>query len=136
MAKVRKTNRTRPAPKTAFKKGHAKVGGRKKGTPNKFSGELKQIVLNALENARAHGQGRQGAQEYLTHQAKANPKTFLTLIAKLLPTALTGKDDGPIEVKVQQAQAKLSALNDTEFKALAKLLEKAGLLALITGDGQ
>lgn len=119
-----------------FKPGHPKMGGRQKGTPNKFSGELKQIVLNALENARAHGQGRQGAQEYLTHQAKQNPKTFLTLIAKLLPSQITGKDGGAIELKVQQAQAKLSALSELEFKALAKLLDKAGLLALITGDGQ
>jgi len=136
LAKIRKTNRTRPAPKTAFKPGHPKFGGRKKGTPNKFSGELKTFVLDAMANARATGQRAAGAREYLEHQAKVNPKTFLSLIAKLLPNQLTGKDGGAIELKVQQAQAKLSALSEPEFKSLAKLLEKAGLLALITGDGQ
>lgn len=134
MAHRRKTNRTRPAVKSTFKPGHPKYGGRKKGTPNKFSGELKTFVLDALANAKARGQRATGAQAYLQHQAMVNPKTFLTLIAKLLPTALTGKDGGAIELKVQQAQTKLSTLTPAKFNQLAKLLEEAGLLSLITGD--
>ena len=47
------------------------------------------MVLAALDEA--------GGIKYLVEQARANPAVFLTLIGKILPLQVTGKDDGPIE---------------------------------------
>ena len=67
-----------------------KTGGRKKGTPNKLSGEVKEMILGALEDV--------GGQAYLARQADENPTAFLTLVGKVLPLQLTGKGDGPIQL--------------------------------------
>ena len=61
-----------------------KTGGRQKGTINKFSGTLKDMILQALSNA--------GGAEYLEKQAKENPNAFLGLVGRVLP--LQVKDGG------------------------------------------
>ena len=65
--------------------------GRPKGVPNKVNGDLKQMILGALDAA--------GGIDYLTKQATENPKAFLTLIGRVLPLQVTGEDGGPIEVR-------------------------------------
>ena len=70
-------------------------GGRQKGTPNKVTGELRQMILNALDKA--------GGVEYLTVQAKENPASFMTLLGKVLPMQVTGEGGGPVKI----AQIKL-----------------------------
>lgn len=65
-------------------------GGRAKGTPNKVTKELKEMVLQALDQA--------GGVTYLTQQARDNPGPFLTLLGKVLPLQVTGKDGGPVQV--------------------------------------
>jgi len=62
--------------------------GRQKGVPNKVTGELKQMILDALDGA--------GGVGYLQERA-SDPKTasaFLTLVGKVLPLQVTG-GDGP-----------------------------------------
>jgi hypothetical protein len=59
--------------------------GRKKGVPNKFTGELKEMVRQALDEA--------GGVEYLKTQATKSPTAFLTLVGKLLPAELNAKVD-------------------------------------------
>lgn len=44
----------RKPPKNGFKKGHAKIGGRQKGTPNRFTGQLKDLGLDNLEHKGEH----------------------------------------------------------------------------------
>jgi hypothetical protein len=51
--------------------------GRKKGTPNKVTGELKEMILQALAN--------QGGVAYLEAQATQSPTAFLALVGKVLP---------------------------------------------------
>jgi hypothetical protein len=62
-----------------------KTGGRRKGTPNRFSVALKDIILQALSDA--------GGAAYLTRQAEQSPTAFLALIGRVLP--LQVKDGGP-----------------------------------------
>lgn len=57
-------------------------GGRKAGTPNKVTKELKDMILGALDEA--------GGQKYLQGQADANPTAFLTLLGKVLPSEIKG----------------------------------------------
>lgn len=76
-------------------KGQEKLGGRRKGTPNKNTAEIRAMVVAALDKA--------GGEQYLVDQAKAHPKAFLTLVAKLLPTQVTGEDGGALEIALTEA---------------------------------
>lgn len=73
--------------------------GRKRGVPNKFTGELRDMILNALAGA--------GGVEYLKARAQDTPGPFLALVGKVLPLQVTGQDgkDLPIAVSfvIQQA---------------------------------
>lgn len=63
-------------PKGGAKPGERR-GGRQKGTPNKVTGEVKDMILGALTQA--------GGQQYLYEQSQDNPTAFLTLVGKVLP---------------------------------------------------
>jgi hypothetical protein len=67
-------------------------GGRKKGTPNKLNGQLKEMILEALDNA--------GGVNYLVAQSKDNPTAFLSLVGKVLPMTVAGTDGGPVAITV------------------------------------
>lgn len=54
-----------------------KFGGRKKGTPNRTTHDMKSAILEAFDRA--------GGADYLTMLAKDEPRTFTTLLAKVLP---------------------------------------------------
>jgi hypothetical protein len=62
--------------------------GRPAGTQNKFSGELKEMILTALSNA--------GGVAYLTKQATESPGHLLTLVGKVLPLQVTGENGKPL----------------------------------------
>jgi hypothetical protein len=67
--------------------------GRKKGTPNKITGELKGMILQALSDA--------GGIDYLAKQAEQSPSAFLSLIGKVLPMTIEGNPDKPLETVVK-----------------------------------
>lgn len=67
-----------------------KTGGRKKGTPNKMTATLKDMVLSALDQS--------GGVSYLVEQASTSPAAFMTLLGKVLPTQLTGDAAAPLTV--------------------------------------
>ena len=77
-----------------------KTGGRKKGTPNKLTGAVKDMVLQALGNA--------GGVDYLEKQAKENPTAFLTLIGKVIPLQVAGDQDNPVALEIRWAGPKKS----------------------------
>jgi hypothetical protein len=72
--------------------GLPKTGGRKRGTPNKTTAMLKDMIKTALSNL--------GGVEYLKEQAQKNPAAFLTLLGKVLPLQVTGDDAAPLVLKV------------------------------------
>lgn len=67
--------------------------GRPKGIPNKMTMAVKDMILEAMDAA--HEDGGVG---YLKKQALDNPVAFLQLVAKVIPTQITGNDGGPIEL--------------------------------------
>lgn len=71
--------------------------GRRKGSPNKITGELKDMILQALTDC--------GGVSYLSRQAEKNPNAFLTLIGKVLPMQVTGGDGGPVLTRVIHEEA-------------------------------
>jgi hypothetical protein len=64
-------------------------GGRQKGTPNKVTGALKDMILDAL--------GKAGGVGYLQQQAQDNPAAFMTLVGKVLPLQVSGEGGGPMQ---------------------------------------
>lgn len=62
--------------------------GRKKGVPNKVTGQLKEMILQALDQA--------GGVDYLLSQAHSNPNAFLTLVGKVLPMTLANDSNAPL----------------------------------------
>ena len=69
-----------------------KTGGRQKGSPNKLTKQLKDMILEALDES--------GGVEYLKQTAIDHPTAFLTLVGKVLPLQVTGSDGGPLIVQV------------------------------------
>lgn len=62
---------------TAVKPAGNRGKGRKKGTPNKVTKALKDMILGALE--------AKGGQKWLEAQMDENPAAMLTLLGKVLP---------------------------------------------------
>ena len=63
--------------------------GRVKGVPNKVTGELKDMILQALDGA--------GGITYLQARALDNPSAFLTLVGKVLPLQVNANVEGEIK---------------------------------------
>ena len=70
-----------------------KTGGRQKGTPNKLTGDVKGMILEAFDKA--------GGVDYLVTQSTANPVAFMGLVGKVLPLQVTGDPDAPLQLIVQ-----------------------------------
>src|SRR3954452_11600073 len=69
-------------------KGTQPPGGSRKGIPNKLTSDVRDMIRTALERA--------GGADYLLAQSEANPKAFLSLVGRLVPQQVTGKDDAPL----------------------------------------
>lgn len=66
--------------------------GRPKGSPNKVTAAVKDMVAQALDQA--------GGVKYLVAQSRDNPTAFLTLVGKILPLQVAGENGEAIGVVV------------------------------------
>jgi len=78
-------------------KGKPKTGGRQKGSLNKTTALVKDMVIQALDEA--------GGVDYLARVAKENPAAFCTLIGKVLPMNHTS-EDGSMSPRIIKVVAK------------------------------
>lgn len=62
--------------------------GRKAGTPNKVTTALKEAILAAANAVGEDGNGRDGLLGYCKRLALKDPKSFSTLLGKVLPTQI------------------------------------------------
>ena len=88
--------------------------GKKKGTPNKNTAEIKAILLGAFNRA-----------DFLAW-TKANPDLYYTrIIAKLMPQSIevTGDEDRPVSVKIVTSAG---AEKKDNIKAWAEGFKKDG----------
>jgi hypothetical protein len=75
---------------TKFKKGKESGPGRPKGSQNKATKELKEMILGALDES--------GGVAYLVERAN-DPRTasaFLSLVGKVLPMTIAGDGQNPL----------------------------------------
>ena len=88
--------------------------GRPKGSKNKVTRDIKQAVLQAFEEG--------GGVEYLKTQMTENPTAFLTLLGKIIPTQITGPNDGPVQIEAINV---VRDLDDKQLASLVAALERA-----------
>jgi hypothetical protein len=70
-----------------------RFGGRQKGTPNKITGDIRAMILGALQ--------AKGGQKYLERCADENPAAFLTLVGKVLPMQVQGDPERPLQHSIE-----------------------------------
>jgi hypothetical protein len=98
MTKIEKKSR-KPNPNRGAKPGERR-GGRKKGTPNKTTGMLKEAILAAAEKVGFDGKGMDGLEGYLAALAMEEKRAFAGLLGKVLPMQLQGDATAPLVVKI------------------------------------
>lgn len=76
----------------SFRKGDGRPR-KPKGTPNKVTGELKTMILQALSDA--------GGVDYLKARAVDTPNAFLALVGRVLPLQVSNDPDAPIPSVIQ-----------------------------------
>lgn len=70
-----------------------KTGGRQKGTPNRLPGLLKDAIIEAARLAGSYCRDRPAKDDlvnYLAHQARYTPQSFLPLLGRVLPLQIEG----------------------------------------------
>ena len=71
--------------------GLPKTGGRKAGTPNKFTGELRDAILTAAsllgDELAASSESPKGTVGYLCWLGRTQPAVFGSLLGKVVPAA-------------------------------------------------
>jgi hypothetical protein len=75
-----RNNKMRTQRPGTFKKGHKKMGGRKKGTPNLFNKDLIQAIVQAAEQVGSDGKGKNGVDGYLQRLAGKKEGYFVSLL--------------------------------------------------------
>lgn len=73
-----------------------KTGGRKKGSVNKITADLKSAILEAAVNA-----GNGNMTLYLQSQAIANPTAFMGLLGRVLPLTVGSDPDKPFKMTLE-----------------------------------
>lgn len=78
-----------------YKNGHKKLGGRQKGTKNKFT-TLKNAFLEAFQELQKNNKTK------LPNWGKENAEKFYELVAKMLPKEIeiSPKDDKPFKFEI------------------------------------
>lgn len=76
-----------------------KTGGRQKGTSNKVTAELKDMILGALSDV--------GGRRYLADQAEQNPTAFISLIGRTLPLTVNANHKGGLTVTIASDDQRL-----------------------------
>jgi hypothetical protein len=69
----------------SYRKRRTKHGGRKPGTPNKMTTELKEAVIEAAQRVGSDRNGKDGLVGYLMRLGQDDTKTFGTLLRAVLP---------------------------------------------------
>jgi hypothetical protein len=67
-----------------------KTGGRKKGTPNKVTADMRKAVVEAFDKA--------GGVEYLVKLSVEDPRSFASLVGKVIPAEVKATIDASPEM--------------------------------------
>ena len=76
---------------TSFRKGRAKTGGRKPGSSNMLTREIRECILQAATEFGSDGKGKEGAVGFFKYMTKQNLTAFAMLLARILPTQVNAE---------------------------------------------
>ncbi len=79
----------------SFQVGHRKLGGRKRGTPNKATKEYREALIEAANQIGSDGKGKEGLVGYLTVIAIYYPKVFARMLCALVRPGGASEPDEP-----------------------------------------
>ena len=94
-----------------FVKGH-RAGGRAPGQQNKTTKAMKEALILAAEKVGSDGKGKDGLVGYLERLARREPRSFASLLGKLLPFQITGKDGMPLSVMFRTKEEVIKEMQD------------------------
>lgn len=100
-----------PPPKPKRKGVKPPGAGRKKGTPNKTTAALKDMILSSLHGA--------GGVRYLIKVAKSHPQAYLPLLGRVLPLQVNANVTATTRTPQEQA------IYDEQRRRVFQLLEDA-----------
>src|SRR4051794_26034007 len=106
-------------------KGTQPPGGSRKGIPNKIGADVRAMILAALERA--------GGEDYLLEQAHDNPRAFLSLLGRIIPTQVTGPGDKDLIPESAADPERLTQALLAAFKTLPRA-QTSGRLADAPSD--
>jgi len=75
-----------------FKKGHKKLGGRKKGTPNRVDRNLVEAILKAPDRVGSDGKGKDGIDGYFQRLAGKKEGYYVSLLRPAVQKQLTATE--------------------------------------------
>lgn len=81
--------------------GKREGAGRPVGSLDKGNKQLREMILEALDAQDG------GAVAYLMRQAANEPKAFMSLLGRVLPTQLTGDPASPLEHVVRTVERRI-----------------------------
>ncbi len=93
--------------KTTNHKG-GRNGGRKRGTPNKLTADLRKMIMKALTDS--------GGVKYLKEVAASDPKTFCALLGRIIPASVDANDNSQVNNVILLPAAKTTAGWDSAVK--------------------
>ena len=86
-------------PTPIFEKGRKKTGGRKKGAKNKLANNIREMLLDTLNDKRVGG--LEGFIKWVT-DTKGNKILFYTWLMKMLPTNVDADISGDIGITIKK----------------------------------
>jgi hypothetical protein len=104
---------------TGFQKGHPRYGGRRKGSRNRFGGDLREAIVAAIqatgfiekdENGTLIATGKRGCQGFVEWLALHEPKTAAALFARVLPYFINVGSEVPEVASEAEIEAQFKEL--------------------------
>jgi hypothetical protein len=94
-----------------FQKGHAKVGGRKKGGQNKITRDVKEAILAAGEKHGSDGKGKDGLVGAFLHVIRKKPEAWCSVAGKCMPSQHTiRKETDLLYETIEEIEAEMKEL--------------------------
>ena len=105
----------------SFQVGHRKLGGRKRGTPNKATREYREALIEVANQIGSDGKGKEGLIGYLTVIAMYHPTVFVRMLGAMIRSGGASEPDEPEpdepeRLTIEEAKAELRKAGYPEEK--------------------
>ncbi len=96
--------RARDAVVGRYRKGHKKSGGRQKGTPNRLTAQIKEMIIEAFSELGADGCGKEGLKGFIKRIGREDLKASAMLLRAVLPMQINTSISTSVNVKYKTTE--------------------------------